>query len=105
MVADKKNKKARKDEMNLDKLALMVARGFEAVDKRFVRVELDNRVIRDSLSEVQQSISFVKAEARETNSRLSDLSYKVGKLTKSNKEDLNAFGKDILLIKQKVGLK
>jgi len=88
-----------------DELALMTARGFEQVDKHFARVELDNHVIRDNLSEVQQSLSFVKTEVKETNSRLGDLSYKVGKLTKSNKEDLNAFGKDILLIKQKVGLK
>ena len=94
-----------KDKITLDKLVLMVARGFDQGDKRFARLELNDQVIRNDLSEIQHSISYIKEEAKETNSRLSDLDYKMDKLTKSIKEDVDALFLGVAKVKQKVGVK
>jgi predicted nucleic acid-binding Zn-ribbon protein len=102
---EKKASKTLKQIMTLDKLALMVARGFDQVDRRFVRVELDNQVVRNDLSDVKQDISHVKLELKEVNFRLDNMENKIDDLAKSDKQDIDILFKDVGRIKQKVGLK
>jgi hypothetical protein len=95
----------KKKEITIDQLALMVARGFESVEKRFVNVDMRLYGLSNGISDVQQDISHAKLELKEINLRLDSIEEDVKDLAKSNKQDLNAFGLDIVKIKQKVGLK
>ena len=68
---------------------------FEVVDKRFDAMDKRFDAIESELSEIKQELSIIRRD-------LSSLEVRLERLEKTNRKDIDAFGGDILGLKEKV---
>ena|SRR3989344_5543591 len=72
--------------VTIDGLAVMVARGFSGVDKRFDVVEKDISELKKDVSELKKDVSELKKDVSELKKDVSELKKDTGELKEGNKD-------------------
>ncbi len=78
------NKKTTKKEITLDDLALMIAKGFDSVDKRFERVDKRFERVDEHFEKIEKRLDKIEADLNKKVDKIdyNTLTYRVEKLEK-----------------------